>query len=118
MVNNKDDSKAVILKPGVAFTTWASDLRGALAQEALVGYVLHDQLEEWTMKDLQAYSTILRRLDSCIRPESNNTQTSLELYRMIADTHKPSATMPYRSSYTKLLNTKLISTATEFCNDF
>ena len=89
MVNNKDDGKAVILKPGVAFTIWASDLRGAPAQEALVGYVFHDnpgirlrippvpppttepalydayidQLEEWTMKDLQTYSIIFRRLD-------------------------------------------------------
>ncbi|KAI0995931.1 hypothetical protein K3495_g12250 [Podosphaera aphanis] len=127
MVNNKDDGKAVILKPGVAFTTWASDLRGIRPRIAPVppptiepalydAYI--DQLEEWTMKDLQAYSIILRRLDPSIRPESNNTQTSLELYRMIADTHKPSAATPYRSSYTKLLNTEFISTATEYCNDF
>ncbi|KAI1005086.1 hypothetical protein K3495_g3130 [Podosphaera aphanis] len=72
-----------------------------------------DQLDKWTMKDLQAYSIILRRLDPCIRPKPNNLQTSLELYRIVVDIHKPSTAMPCRSSYTKF-----ISTATEFCNDF
>ncbi|KAI0996910.1 hypothetical protein K3495_g11273, partial [Podosphaera aphanis] len=145
MSNLKDDTKAVILKDGVPFTTWSSDLRGALATESLVGHVFHDhpgirakpapakpteseasseyesyldKLEAWTMKDLQAYSIILRRLDPSIRPESNNAQTALELYNLIADTHKPSVATPYRNAYVRLVKTKLTTTANEYCTEF
>lgn len=85
MAHLKNDTSAIILKADVAFTTWSSDLRGALAHEGLVGHVFHDhpgirskkaplapaksesekdskaydiyldQLEVWTTKDLQAY---------------------------------------------------------------
>lgn len=44
MFQNNEDRKAIILKAGVPFTTWSSDLRGALTQENLVSHVLHDIL--------------------------------------------------------------------------
>ncbi|KAI0993358.1 hypothetical protein K3495_g14826 [Podosphaera aphanis] len=153
MSNLKDDTKAVILKDGVPFTTWSSNLRGALATESLVGHVFHDhpgirakpvpakpteseasseyesyrdELETWTMKDLQACSIILRRLDPIvimrrdpsIRPESNNAQTALELYNLIADTHKPSVATPFHNAYVRLVKTKLTTTANEYCTEF
>ncbi|KAI0999839.1 hypothetical protein K3495_g8358 [Podosphaera aphanis] len=148
MSNSRNEINAIILRSDVSFTSWSSDLRGALAQDGLVGYVFHDhpgirakkppifpqnfdskienevnlryldQLEAWTTKNLQAYSIILRRLDSSTRPESNNTKTSKELYDVIANTHKPSAGMPYRNAYKKLLSTKFTTTATDFCNNF
>ncbi|KAI0992451.1 hypothetical protein K3495_g15734, partial [Podosphaera aphanis] len=148
MSSSKEENRAIILKSGVPFITWSSDLRSALAQEGLVGYVFHsvpeirpktapisptdaeakadpetiekylDDLEAWKMKDLHAYGIILRRIDPSLRPESSNTLTALELFTMISNTHKPSAAIPYRSCFKKLITTKFTTTATNYCNEF
>lgn len=70
------------------------------------------------MKDLYAYGIVLRRLDPSLRPESINNLTTLQLYTMVANTHKASAIIPYRKSYKKLINTKFTTSATDYCDEF
>lgn len=91
---------------------WSADLRGALEEKNFVDHVFYDNsdtratlkhqppqaqkdsieqkkylnnLKAWTIKDLHAFSVILRKLDLSIRQDFNTSQTAHELCMTIVD---------------------------------
>ena len=135
----------MILKSGVPFTGWVTDLKSALSQHGIVGHVFFtepdirprprpiqsstegltepeaylDKVEEWKNNDLKAIGIILRRIDESIRPENSHTiQSAKELFDSIANTYKPSMIVPYRRALRRLLNVKFTHDGDQYCDEF
>lgn len=77
-----------------------------------------NELESWKMKDLHARGVVLGKLDSIPRPNPNSNFAVPQIYTMVTDTHKISATILCRKSYKKLINTKFITNATDYRSEF
>ena len=75
-------------------------------------------LRQWARGEIQAYQTIIDRLDPSIRPTQRRNVTAKQLFDEIAEARVPSTTLPYLHAYETLSLTTLMTTADNYCSQF